>query len=350
MRKNHGERLEGLLARSAEAMRDDDVEAALAAAQEAAGIAPRSTTAQCALADALIALGRDDDAARAYERAFAIDGDDLDAIWGMAELIVGGSDDPEALEDALALCRKGIRIARKEGDEVPVGELSFLEAKALVALGDPRSALRRLDEAREILGPDPEVALERGMVLFELCRFDEAAQELETVLRNHPDEAWAHHYLGLILERRGDEEAAEARFARARALSPEEFPEPVRLGEEEFDRAVEAALEELPAKVRDYLTNVAIAVEPFPPQAEIEGPDPLSPTILGVFRGGPAAERSVFDPWTQFPASIVLYQRNLERFARSREELIDEIGITLLHEVGHFLGFDEDDLRERDLD
>lgn len=331
-------------------MRDGDAEASLAAAQEAAGLAPRSTAAQCALADALIALEREDDAAKAYERALAIDGDDLDSIWGMAELLVGGTDDPEALDEALALCRKGIRIARKAGDEVPVGELSFLEAKALAGLGDPLSALPRLDEAREILGPDPEVALERGMVLFELCRFDEAAAELEAVLRDDPDEGWAHHYLGLIHERRGNEDAAEARFAKARALLPEDFPEPVRLTEDEFDRAVEAALEELPEKVRNYLTNVAIAVEPFPPQAEIEGPDPLSPTILGVFRGGPAADRSVFDPWTQFPASIVLYQRNLERFAASREELIDEIGITLLHEVGHFLGFDEDDLRERDLD
>jgi len=350
MRRNHDDRLGDLLRRCAEATRDGDAEGALAAAKEAAGIAPRSAAAQCAMADALVTLGRDDEASRAYERALAIDDQDLDAIWGMTELIVGGSDEPEAFEEALALCRRGIRIARKAGDDVAVGELLLLEAKALVSLGDPRSALPRLDEARELLGDEPELGLERGLVLFEMCRFDEAAAALEAVLREDPDEAWAHHTLGLVHERRGNEDAAEALFAKARALSPEEFPEPVRLTEEEFDRAVEDALEELPKKVRDYLTNVAIAVEPFPPQAEIEGPDPLSPSILGVFRGGAAGDRSVLDPWTQFPASIVLYQRNLERFAASREELIDEIGITLLHEVGHFLGFDEDDLRERDLD
>jgi predicted Zn-dependent protease with MMP-like domain len=46
----------------------------------------------------------------------------------------------------------------------------------------------------------------------------------------------------------------------------------------------------------------------------------------------------------------VLYQRNLERFARDREELVEQIRITLLHEVGHFLGLDEEQLRERGLE
>ncbi len=46
----------------------------------------------------------------------------------------------------------------------------------------------------------------------------------------------------------------------------------------------------------------------------------------------------------------MLYQRNLERFARTREELIEQIGITVMHEVGHLIGLDEDDLWERGLD
>jgi predicted Zn-dependent protease with MMP-like domain len=56
------------------------------------------------------------------------------------------------------------------------------------------------------------------------------------------------------------------------------------------------------------------------------------------------------DPWSHFPSSIVLYQKNLERFARSRKELVEQIGITLIHEVGHFLGLDEDELWERGLE
>jgi predicted Zn-dependent protease with MMP-like domain len=46
----------------------------------------------------------------------------------------------------------------------------------------------------------------------------------------------------------------------------------------------------------------------------------------------------------------VLYQKNLERLVRSREELVREIGVTLVHEVGHFLGLDEEELWERGLE
>jgi predicted Zn-dependent protease with MMP-like domain len=53
---------------------------------------------------------------------------------------------------------------------------------------------------------------------------------------------------------------------------------------------------------------------------------------------------------SQLPPSIVLFQRNLERFVRSRAELAEEIRVTLVHEVGHYLGLDEDELYERGLD
>jgi predicted Zn-dependent protease with MMP-like domain len=56
------------------------------------------------------------------------------------------------------------------------------------------------------------------------------------------------------------------------------------------------------------------------------------------------------DPWSHFPSSIVLYQRNLERAARTRAELVEEVRITLVHEVGHFLGLSEDELYQRGLE
>jgi predicted Zn-dependent protease with MMP-like domain len=77
---------------------------------------------------------------------------------------------------------------------------------------------------------------------------------------------------------------------------------------------------------------------------------PLSPTILGIFRGAPYGQKASADPWSHLPSSIVLYQRNLERFAADRDELVEQIGVTLLHEVGHFLGLDEEELAARGLD
>jgi predicted Zn-dependent protease with MMP-like domain len=157
--------------------------------------------------------------------------------------------------------------------------------------------------------------------------------------------------LGLLAERRGDAEEARRRFARARKLAPDDFPRPVTLSHQAFEAAVEDALAELPEAVRRYLSNVAITVEDLPSDADLLGSDPpLSPAILGLFRGAPYGQKASMDPWSHLPSSIVLYQRNLERFARTREELIQEIGVTLIHEVGHFLGLDEDELYQRGLD
>jgi predicted Zn-dependent protease with MMP-like domain len=69
-----------------------------------------------------------------------------------------------------------------------------------------------------------------------------------------------------------------------------------------------------------------------------------------MFRGSGFGRGGALEAGTQLPPSIVLFQTNLERFARSRAELEEEIRVTLVHEVGHFLGLDEDELYERGLD
>ncbi|MDP6461500.1 MAG: metallopeptidase family protein, partial [Gemmatimonadota bacterium] len=60
-------------------------------------------------------------------------------------------------------------------------------------------------------------------------------------------------------------------------------------------------------------------------------------------------DQSVSDTGT-LPNTIHLFQNNLERFATDRETLENEIRTTVLHEIGHHLGWDEDDLKERGLD
>ncbi|HYG69614.1 MAG TPA: metallopeptidase family protein, partial [Anaeromyxobacteraceae bacterium] len=218
-------------------------------------------------------------------------------------------------------------------------------------LGDAVAALARLEVAAQRLPDSVDVLLERGFALYELCRFDEASETLREAERLDPDEPWTQHHLGLLAERRGDEAEARRRFARARALAPDDFPKPIALGHDAFDAAVEAALAHLPESVRRYLANVAITVEDLPSDEDLLASDPpLSPSILGLFRGAPYGQKASMDPWSHFPSSIVLYQQNLERFARSRKELVEQIGITLIHEVGHFLGLDEEELWERGLE
>jgi predicted Zn-dependent protease with MMP-like domain/Flp pilus assembly protein TadD len=346
---------DALLDAAAEAFEAGRMEDALACADEAIAASPRSVPALHYRAAALAELGRHDEAIVAYDAALAEGKADLDVIRGAADFLLNVLPEEEAdrdtLERALGLARRGRKLARKERDAVLGADLAWLEGAALNQLGRCEEALARLRDADREDPGRVDVLLEIGFALYELCRFDDAVEILKQAEAADPDEPWAHHYLGLVAERRGDGEEAKRRFNRARKLAPEEFPRPISLSPEAFDAAVEDALADLPEQVRSYLSNVAITVEDLPPDDDLLGSaPPLSPAILGLFRGAPWGQKASMDPWSHFPSSIVLYQKNLERFARGRAELIEQIGITLIHEVGHFLGLDEDELYARGLE
>ncbi len=104
-----------------------------------------------------------------------------------------------------------------------------------------------------------------------------------------------------------------------------------------FKRIAERLLAELPADIRARIGNLAITIEEDAPQD--------SPDLMGVYLGVPYDEG---DPVV--PNQIVLYKNNIEAECESEEEIPEQIRITLLHEIGHFLGLDEDDLTERGLE
>jgi predicted Zn-dependent protease with MMP-like domain len=254
-------------------------------------------------------------------------------------------------ERALKLARRGAKQARREGDDRLVADLRWLEGAALLDLEEAPAALAALEEALRLAPDHLDAALDRAEALFELCRFDEAQAAARSVVELAPDEARGQHLLGLLAERRGDAREAQGRLARARQLDPEGFPRPVTLSRREFDAAVGRALEAIPEAVRRYLANVPVTVEDLPADHDlVESDPPLPPTILGLFRGAPYGQKLSADPWSHLPSSIVLYQRNLERAATSRAGLEEEIATTLVHEVGHFLGLDEDELWARGLE
>jgi predicted Zn-dependent protease with MMP-like domain/Flp pilus assembly protein TadD len=346
--------LELLMDEAAACLDRGDLRGALERADAARARAPRFAPALHCRAAALAELGRLGEAREAYEEALSAEEGDLDLLASAADFFVNrlqeSSADREWLDRGLELARRGSKAARGR-DPDAAAEFALLEGMALSQLGEPGEALPRLEAALSAHPEDLEAMLERGFALYELCRFEDAAGQLREVVRRSPDEAWAHHTLGLVAEHLGKLGEAERCFARARALDADEFPGPVELSPEAFDAAVEDALAALPEQVREYLSNVAIAVEDLPADEDLLGSDPpLSPSILGIFRGAPLGQKASPDPWSHFPSSIVLYQRNLARFARDRRELIEQIGVTLIHEVGHFLGLDEQELWERGLE
>ena len=105
-----------------------------------------------------------------------------------------------------------------------------------------------------------------------------------------------------------------------------------------FEALVEQALIDLPEAFRERLANVAIIVEDLPPVGrENQG------LLLGLFHGVPRTEKSVF--YSTPPDHIYLYQRNIEAISRSEEDVRRQIRATLLHEVGHYFGLNEEELR-----
>ena len=113
-----------------------------------------------------------------------------------------------------------------------------------------------------------------------------------------------------------------------------------------FEKLVEKALERLPGELRQAFDNLAIVIEDWPDPAiveEITG-DP-SEVIYGLFSGTPLPERR-FEDSGDLPPVIALYQGPLEEDFSDRAELAREVEITLVHELAHFMGFDEDTVRK----
>lgn len=241
-------------------------------------------------------------------------------------------------EEALTLAEKA--LASGEGDRL---DLLYLAGDALLALGRPREAEERF---RAVLQDDPDCPTTRcwlAMSLFRQCRFDEARRECDASLASERAPTDAHVVRGLLLERTGDFAAADASFAHAADLDPDRFREPVRLTRREFDVQVRLAARKLPRQFRRHLERVPVIVQDVPALELLRGlGDEFDPELLGLFDGTPLPDTASSTDLR--PNYIYLFQRNLERTARDREDLVEQISITLYHELGHYLGLDEDEL------
>jgi tetratricopeptide (TPR) repeat protein len=326
-------------------------ERALACAEEAARISPRLVSALTLRADALGALDRVDDARLAFSRALAVDPSDPEALLGTAELHVrrlGPARD--ALEAGLEYAIRGARAPAARRDRMLGAQLELVAGMAENDLGRSHLALPHLDRAVAVLRDDADAAYERGVALYELSRFAEAEKAFERTLALAPGDAWALHQLGLVVERRGDAKRAESLFARARAASPQDFPPEVAVDAEAFGREVRAAVEALPAEEKRALAAVPVEVAELPDAEDLLAVEPpLSPSILGLFRGPSDAEPCTAEDGPRCRA-IVFYRKNLVRFAKDRKELERQVRVTLLHELGHLHGEDDDQLRARGLE
>lgn len=329
--------------------------AAWTCADRAGDLSPTSVEAQHLRGAALAALGRDQEAQTAYALALALDPDDPETLRAVADFYINGKGERgrDALRLGLELAQRGSRRAeaRRRRNPPLVADLAVLEAQALNDLGRSDEALTRVGAAIRIAPNRGDALHEKGVALFDLSRFAEARTTLQKALTVQPDDAYTHQMLGLTLEQLGDGKGADAELARAFELAPGELSRPVVIPVDEFRKEVDAVIATLPPARRARVSAVKIEIADLPDPVDLAAvTPPFPPTILGLYRGpvGHAAElpRESSDE----PVSIVLYRKNLARAVKSRSELSEQIRDTLLHEIGHLEGLDEDDLRRRGME
>lgn len=118
----------------------------------------------------------------------------------------------------------------------------------------------------------------------------------------------------------------------------------MRFSRHEFESFVRDALRDIPQDFQQYLQDVAVVVEDQPDEQTCRDMELDDPTeLMGMYDGTPMTERSIDDP-AMLPDRIVLYQAGIEAAANAPEEIIEEIQITVLHEIGHHFGLGEDEL------
>ena len=121
---------------------------------------------------------------------------------------------------------------------------------------------------------------------------------------------------------------------------------------ERFVKLVMDVLDSLPFEFRDRIHNLAVLVEDQPsvpkrPQGAAKRAGRRMPQrlILGIFEGVPATRKSAFDLCSG-PNRIILYQRNIEAICSNKAEIRHEVRQTVLHELGHYFGMNESQLKD----
>jgi predicted Zn-dependent protease with MMP-like domain len=114
---------------------------------------------------------------------------------------------------------------------------------------------------------------------------------------------------------------------------------------EHFVKVVEEALDSLPQKFRSRIQNVAVLVESIPPNQPSPQAGQPRRLLLGVFHGVPTTKKSIFN-LPSGPDHIVLYQKNIEAICSSEAQVREQIRLTVIHELGHYFGLDEEQLKD----
>lgn len=121
---------------------------------------------------------------------------------------------------------------------------------------------------------------------------------------------------------------------------------PYRIKDSEFRAFAAHALDNLPDEFRKRMENVVVVVEDYPSAEDAESAEVPRDELLGLFHGLSRLEQDWPGASGQLPDRVVLYKRNIEAVCSTKEELVEEIRLTVLHEIGHYFGLSDEEIEK----
>ena len=116
---------------------------------------------------------------------------------------------------------------------------------------------------------------------------------------------------------------------------------------ERFEEIAEQVYSELPPIFGEKIDNVRIIVEDYPSDDDIKKTRSNGSALLGLYHGVPLTHRgSWYGTQPTMPDTIALFQKNIESVCRNDEETAERICEVLLHEIGHYFGMSEEEIRQ----
>jgi predicted Zn-dependent protease with MMP-like domain len=245
---------------------------------------------------------------------------------------------------------EAVELARELVEAYPDADGYYLYGLSLLSAGEGDRGEDALLRAVELDADHADAWLALSDEALMRLDFGEAQERVQAALRADPTHPGARRHRAALRERACDADGALRDYTTAWLADPDGSPVPLTLDDPTIDGVVEQVYQQLHPTLREWLRNVPVIVEDVPSVdvlLEIESVHPFE--LLGSYSGRPISDRGGETPWSTLPPMITLFRHNLARLAHDREELHEQLRITLLHEIGHALGLDEDELAERGL-
>lgn len=120
----------------------------------------------------------------------------------------------------------------------------------------------------------------------------------------------------------------------------------MKVTEEEFEELVSEAISSLPEKFKEKMENIVVVIESLPSRELLREMKIKSPYgLLGLYRGIPYPRRGI---WYRnvMPDKIIIFKKPIEVRCRNKEEIKESVRRVVVHEIGHYFGLGEADLRK----